>query len=169
MTKIDPTNSIHDGLYQWLEPPFHSPTVNTVGEWNVNITRTKGSIFVCVQIQTVFTDTIHRERIWGDCQRSRIRYPLSLPCPPYPLYPLYLSRSIFFLFRASMDCDEFIYIYMNLMCCADKNCSWGGKVIFALMYCVRVFIVFCTTWKWVKPSVKGSNFSTSFIIFILFC
>jgi hypothetical protein len=69
---------------------------------------------------------------------------LSLSHAPPTLSTLSTSP-IFFFFRASMDCDEFIYIYMNLMCCADKNCSWGGKVIFALMSCVRVFIVFCTT------------------------
>jgi hypothetical protein len=43
---------------------------------------------------------------------------------------------------------------------ADRNCSWEDKVIFTLIYYVWVFMVFCISWKWMKPSVKGSSFST---------
>jgi hypothetical protein len=47
--------------------------------------------------------------------------------------------------------------------CTDKNWSWGDKVIFKLMYWVYVILIFihlCTNWKWTKPSVMSSSFST---------
>ena len=49
-------------------------------------------------------------------------------------------------------------------CFTDKKYSWGGNVMFALIYWVRVFIQNITRWRWTKPSERGSCFSTSLII-----
>ena len=62
----------------------------------------------------------------------------------------------------------FAMVMSTCRCCADKTYSWGGRVIFELMYWVNVFIHFCTNWKWTKPSVMGSTFSTFLDIFMQF-